>query len=381
MTDVLDLHANIPPLHLEIDKHCHRAATCIATLPPAHPLHKPVKKCTSRTIVKRHLSPLYKLMKTYSTQPSSIECIRPAPHNLAMVHKRPFMVSITEDKEASILEDSRAAEQVKVYTDGSVQDGKVGAVAIIKREGVLTQTLSYHLGPSSLHTVHEVEPIGILLGLHLIKTDKRGRTSYTISVDNQAAISALTAVKSSPGQYIADAILKTVAKIKKARSSGNYSLKFRWTAGHVGIQGNEEVDIEAKKVAEGRTLDKKELPPLLCKQIKDNKSALRQHKKEQLKKRWASETEWKVFPQFNKINNIDSSLPSKKFIELISDDRLSRLDVSHLAQLRAGHFPVNTYLERIGKADSTCCPVCGHPREDIKHFLLDCPSYVHERVC
>src|SRR6266702_3761326 len=35
-TDVLDTHAFILPIHLEIDKHCDRAATRIATLPPAH---------------------------------------------------------------------------------------------------------------------------------------------------------------------------------------------------------------------------------------------------------------------------------------------------------------------------------------------------------
>jgi hypothetical protein len=50
-TDALDLHANVPPLHLEIDKQCHRAATRIATLPLTHPLHKPAKKCAARCYV------------------------------------------------------------------------------------------------------------------------------------------------------------------------------------------------------------------------------------------------------------------------------------------------------------------------------------------
>lgn len=60
-TDVLDMHAHLMPIHLEIDKICHCAATRIATLPPTHPLHKLAKKCTSRQ-VKRHKSPLHQLM-------------------------------------------------------------------------------------------------------------------------------------------------------------------------------------------------------------------------------------------------------------------------------------------------------------------------------
>ena len=67
-TDVLDMHAHLLPIHLEIDKICHRAATQIATLPPEHPLHKPASKSSNRR-VKRHKSPLHLLMQTYNIQP------------------------------------------------------------------------------------------------------------------------------------------------------------------------------------------------------------------------------------------------------------------------------------------------------------------------
>jgi hypothetical protein len=63
-TDLLNLHVGTLPIHLKIDKHCHRAATRIATLPPMHLLHKPARKCVSR-MVKQHVSPLHKLMNTY----------------------------------------------------------------------------------------------------------------------------------------------------------------------------------------------------------------------------------------------------------------------------------------------------------------------------
>ena len=48
-------------------------------------------------------------------------------------------------------------------------------------------------------------------------------------------------------------------------------------------------------------------------------------------------------------------------------------------QLRAGHVPLNAYLECFKRADSARCPACGHPRENAQHFLMDCPAYKHKR--
>ena len=225
--------------------------------------------------------------------------------------------------------------------------------------------------------VHEAELVGMLLGLHLIKTDRKGRTSYALGIYNQAVISALSSVIATTGQHIANEILETAARIKKQRNSSKYSLTVRWTAGHVGIEGNDEVDGEAKKAVEGHTSDKKALPPLLHKALKNNKAALRQSRKEKLKKRW--QQEWDASDCAAKYNSIGFSSPSNNFITLISDDNLSRKDASRIFQLRAGHVPLNGYLECFKRMDSAQCPTCSHPRENVQHFLMDCPTYKHER--
>ena len=70
------------------------------------------------------------------------------------------------------------------------------------------------------------------------------------------------------------------------------------------------------------------------------------------------------------MREIDGSLPSRKYETLIAP--LSRRHANLLLQLRTGHIPLNTYLERIGKTLSRTCPACSDAPETVRHFLLDC---------
>jgi ribonuclease HI len=55
----------------------------------------------------------------------------------------------------------------------------------------------------------------------------------------------------------------------------------QWMAGHIGIDGNELVDGEAKKAAKGQSSDPKSLPRILCWKPKINTAALKQHHRKQ----------------------------------------------------------------------------------------------------
>jgi hypothetical protein len=63
-----------------------------------------------------------------------------------MCHKRPFRMNIAVNKDVSVTADTEGTENIKVYSDGSAQDGKVGAAAILIRPGKETRKLHYHLG-------------------------------------------------------------------------------------------------------------------------------------------------------------------------------------------------------------------------------------------
>ena len=88
--------------------------------------------------------------------------------------------------------------------DGSALEDKVGALAVLIRKGRHTRTLHCHLRPGTEHTVHEAELVGILLGLHLLGTEKKtGGTQAMIGVDNQAAIKAFDSDLRNPGHHLA----------------------------------------------------------------------------------------------------------------------------------------------------------------------------------
>jgi ribonuclease HI len=373
--DALNAHAFILPLHLEIEKHLYRSAVRIATLAPQHPLHKPVKKCASRS-VKRHKSTLHELVQAFSIKPCNLETLATTGGNPAETHKRPFKLDIAKDKEASIKADKEGTERIKIYSDGSAHEGKVGAAAALIRPGKETRKLHYHLGSTDHHTVFEAELVGLLLGLHLIKTEKK-RTSYALGVDNQAAIAAVAAPGNRSGHYLASAFLTAAFTLWKTNGTANYSLKLRWTAGHVNIEGNELADKEAKLAAEGTTSSASVLPKPFKKPLLHNKSAAKQAHKKKIKDAWCKD--WKKSPRVSRIKLIDPSLPSTKLLKLISEPNISRKGASWLFQLRTGHFPLNEYLYRFKRAESTSCPACGHLNESPQHFILDCPAYTHER--
>jgi hypothetical protein len=52
---------------------------------------------------------------------------------------------------------------------------------------------------------------------------------------------------------------------------------------------------------------------------------------------------------------------------------------SKIMQLRLTHIPLNIYLKRICKVNSSRCPVCSEDKKSIMHFLLKCPGYAHKR--
>ena len=349
---------------------------CLATLPPEHPLYKLVRSSNNRQ-VKKHRTPLHALFNNVTFNPSTIEKIPTKPRDPALAGKPPFSVSIAPNKEASIQEDRHATETAKLYSDGSAYKGKVGAAAVLICPGRPTRTLHFHLGPDTEHTVHKAELIGTILALHLIKTEKDKKASFSIGIDNQAALEAYHSSMRKPAHHVAREALRLSNMLKKQTRGKNFSLKLRWTAGHTGIPGNELADKEAKRAAQGLSSNKNDLPKYLRRTLTINPSAVQQKFDTVTKQEWKDT--WRNSERGQKITEIDKNPPSVQLLRTISKANLSRRSASLITQLRLQHIPLNAYLKRFKLVDSARCPACGADAETVSHFLLQCPNYAYER--
>ena len=398
--DVLNAHALIPPPHLLFLTTLTNSATRLVSLPKSHPLYKPTARSTG-SMTKRHSSPIQILFKTTGIERKNYETILPARRRrnyelLADIH-------INDDRQKAILE-ANALTGLTAYTDGSGLDKKIGAAAVLTLNGTELSSLRYQLGNDSDHTVYEAEITAVILAIHILTQIQRPLRQVTIGVDNQAVLLGLKNQKPKPGHYLLDKIHDALEdfQVKQARNRGHTvegyrtgsgrvrledgnkgwkewnlkrwcKVKFVWTPGHEGIEGNERADEIAKQATEEGSSPRRKLPTFLRrKSLPTSISATRQTLKGSIKKRWKSE--WKVSPRHPKSSNIDCSLPSDNFIHIAG--QLKRPQASILIQMRTGHLPLNVVLHRIKRSDTSDCPHCGNgTSETILHYLFICPHY------
>ena len=130
-TEALDAMANLFPFHLAIDKIRHQAALRMATLPTTHPLHAIVKRAESQGYVKSYPAPIHEILYTYGIKPRKMEKIVAIRDNNR--YRPQVRTQIRLNREAAIKDEERDNAQIRIYTDGSAAEGKVGAAAEIGR--------------------------------------------------------------------------------------------------------------------------------------------------------------------------------------------------------------------------------------------------------
>lgn len=73
---------------------------------------------------------------------------------------------------------------------------------------------------------------------------------------------------------------------------------------------------------------------------------------------------------------MDRALPGSHTRTLY--DTLTEMEVKVLAQLRTGMTALNSYLHKIGVAESDMCD-CGQAAETVEHFLFRCKKWTTQR--
>jgi ribonuclease HI len=310
-------------------------------------------------------------MHNFEIVPADIETIDPALADSTWPPR--FRTQITDSREEAIRMDDNDRTAIQVYTDGSGKDGKIGAAAVLYRNGCKKASLRYLLGPADRHTVPKAEGTALILGLELIRQERRV-TTVSMIADNLGSIQRSTTARATPTQYLWEIFRKRWEMTKKRHK--DMTMTIRWIPGHEGVTGNEEADRVAKLATEKGSSRRRCLPAPLRKPLPRSKQATARLTLATLNNR--AMTTWKTSPRYGRYKDIDKLMPSKKYLQLV--EGLPRRKASLLIQLRSGHIPLLSHLHRIHRADSPICAQCHGGAETVLHYIMICPAYTAQRV-
>lgn len=332
--DLLLAHTNLPPFQQTLRKACHHSSLCMATLHKSHPLQKGINGAfnyhASRNFAgtKCHPSPLHRLFHEFKINPTTTETLEPVGHYPKWIPD--VELSIARKLDKAFLED------IMVYSDSSAIDGGIGGAVVLMEGDEMVDERRLYLGKTKEHTVYEGEVVGMILVVELLRERTRRtreRPMMALGVDNQAAIHATGGFQSRPGHYLLDIFHDDLHRMLSRKD--DQKLIICWSAGHIGIPGNEAADEQAKRTACGESSEYRKLPPSLRNMngspitLPSSKSALKQAFQADIIQE--AKSILRLSTRHARFKETDPSFPSKRFA--ILTDNLPRRHTALLIQL------------------------------------------------
>lgn len=247
------------------------------------------------------------------------------------------------------------SNNIIVFTDGSLLDGKAGA-------GVYSQELrlqqSYSLG--TYCTVFQAEIFAIICGVQgALQQKVMGKIIYFCS-DSQAAIKAIGSNNSRSKLVIA-------CRTQLEELSSVNAVHLLWVPGHSNIAGNEWADELARNGASIDFVGPEPAVPISVCWIKQKicSWALSEHNR-----LWA---------------DLDTCRQTKLFLSGLSPKvsnyllNLSKNNCSTLVRTITGHCNLNYHLANIQRAESFACDLCEADYGTPFHLICSCPAIAQLR--
>ncbi|XP_049883069.1 uncharacterized protein LOC126378732 [Pectinophora gossypiella] len=265
-----------------------------------------------------------------------------APH--PATHMKLGFVCLVDQEQV----DCHNKQAVRIYTDGSKIDGKVGAALSVWDGDAETKTVKLKLSPYC--TVYQAELLAICEATRVILACHQ--TSFGIYSDSRSALE--TVVNYDTKHHLAVTIRANVAAGKRQKKE----ISFFWIKAHAGLEGNERADQLAKDAAQRvKTKPNYDLCPV---------SYIKKQTRIESLERWNDRYQSGTTASTTKLFFPDAILAHKiiKKIEI----------TGVLTQALTGHGGFSEYLNRFKCKESPSCICEPGVEETIVHLLFECPT-------
>ena len=249
--------------------------------------------------------------------------------------------------------DSNNVQAVRIFTDGSKIEGKVGAaLSIWDNEGEFRKL---KLSLAAYCTVYQAELLAICKATDVILT--RQETSYGLYSDSMSALQTLA----SHGSLHPLAVR---ARANLAQALGqSKAVSLFWIKAHAGLPGNERADELAKEAA----LSLRRKPDYDQCPVSFIKRQIRLESLDEWNRRYVSGETASVTKMF-----LPDAIAAFHIIKQVRPTGV-------LTQVLTGHGGFSEYLNRFKCKESPSCVCDPGVAETVQHILVDCPLFIRER--
>jgi len=244
-------------------------------------------------------------------------------------------------------------EGISIYTDGSKTDDSPVGAAIYSPE--LSIALKHKLPLDT--SIFSAEAWAIYQALILVESSQHKKA--TIFSDSKSVLEALSSChQKSNINYLISSCRSKYHSLSQA----NYVIELAWIPSHVGISGNERVDLFAKQAAINGRKPKFKVPhtDYFASSARDLREKTYAHLKNSFL------TKGKQYYSYY----CDDNPPSSPWFSQLT---IPREQIVMLTRLRSNHYNLNASLYRKNFIDSAACD-CGDSYQDINHKIFYCPQ-------
>lgn len=352
-TAVAEAEAGIQPFH---NRHMEKAIKLridIQTLPESNPLVK-LRTITTR----RFRSPLQRIAQ--SLESTACERIETIQAFTVPPWTDRIQIICEKDRDKAIDIASRAIG-ILIATCTSARSGIVGiggSIEDTQADNNVGLSYSRTLGKRTEQNPYTAELESIATALEHISPETNHRWISILS-SNRSALAAISQPRQQSGQTTIQRIYSLVQRLQQRENAVNAI----WVPAQTDMDWKQRAKMEAQRST--RIGCQPEKQPFQAKATAIRLAMDTTHR------------DWTLPEGIGKYSKaIDTALPGKHIKSLY--DRLNRREARTLAQLRTGMSRLNSYLSRIGAAESDLC-ACGRASETVEHFLFRCTQWTAMR--